>query len=164
MKKVAMTLAMAASTLMSSMGSAYAQAGTYLGVQFSNQKVISDGVSDSEDFVGFYGGIKSGSIAYEAAISQKSIDGLSILIMDGTVNPYFVINDKANFVTKVGLRHSSASVDNVSINGTTLLLGLGLQFQLNEKVSGRVMFDYAPRTFGENAKNTSLSAGVAYNF
>ncbi len=164
MKKTATTLALAAYALMGSMGLAHAQAGTYLGVQLSNQKISADGESDSEDFFGIYGGIKSGTIAYEAAFSQKTIDGLTFRIIDGTVNPHFPINDKADVVTKIGFRHSSFSIDNVSVNGTSVLLGLGLQYQLAQKVTGRVMFDYAPRAFGENIKNTSLSAGVAYNF
>jgi outer membrane autotransporter protein len=164
MKKTATTLALATFSLIGSMGQAHAQAGTYLGVQFSNQKISVDGESDSDGFVGLYGGIKSGSIAYEAAISQKSIEGFTFRIIDGTFNPHFAINPKADFVTKIGFRHSSTSIDNVSVSGTSLLLGLGLQYQLADKVTGRVMYDYAPRAFGENIKNTSLSVGVAYNF
>lgn len=145
-------------------GVAHAQTSTYLGIQFADQKLSVSGQSDSESFVGLYGGIKVGMLAYEAAVSQKSIDGFTFRIVDGTVNPHFPLSDKASLVGKVGFRHSSASIDNVSVNGTSLLVGAGLQYQLTDKVSARVMYDYAPRAIGEKIKNTSLSAGIAYTF
>ena len=164
MKKSMVSLALVAAAFMGASGVAQAESQTYLGLQFSNQELSFEGESDSESFTGLYGGIKTGMIAYEAAVSQKSISGTSVRVIDGTVNPHFPIGEKASLVAKVGLRHSSISVDNVSVNGTSLLLGAGVQFQLAEKVTGRVMYDYAPRTFGEKIKNTSLSAGVAYHF
>jgi opacity protein-like surface antigen len=164
MKKGTLVLAVVASAVLSMSGVAHAQSNTYLGLQFANQKISADGESDSESFAGLYGGIKSGSIAYEAAISQKSINGLTYRIVDGAVNPHFPINDKIDVVTKIGMRFSSFSLDNVSVSGTSVLIGAGVQFQLAEKVSARLMFDYAPRAFGEKIKNTSMSAGVAYHF
>lgn len=164
MKKTALTLALVASAVLGMTGAAHAQTSTYLGVQFADQKLTVENESESEAFSGFYGGIKVGMIGYEAAFSQRTISGVTVRIIDTTVNPHFAINDKAAFVAKAGMRNSSVSVDNVSVSGTSLLLGAGLEYQLTPKVAGRVMYDYAPRTFGEKIKNTSLSAGVAYTF
>jgi len=166
MKKTALTLALAASAFMGFSGAAQAAQpdGWYAGGHSTHQTLKVAGESDSESFIGIFGGRKIGAMAYEAAFSQKNVDGVSFTILDMTTGMHLPLADKVDLVPKIGLRHSSASIGNASLSGTSLLVGAGVHYQLTDKVSTRVTVEYAPRAFGEKIKNTSVGVGLAYHF
>ena len=147
--------------------------GVYLGLNQNSTRLTADQWdAKTSNSTGIFGGYRVGNLAGEVAYFNKTVDGTKWTITDFSLIPHFNIAKDFDLLGKLGLRHSSISVDGFSSSGTALVYGVGLEYSFNPNWTARAFVDYSDKTggdvvvikSGDSLKATTTTLGVAYKF
>ncbi len=146
-------------------GAQAADEGVYAGLNYGNYKLSCDDCSGgSENAVGVYGGYRMGNIAAEVSRVQKTADGSKFTYTDLAAVPRMNVAKDVDLLGKVGLRYSEIKDVDGKFTGTSLVVGVGVEYTFMPQMSARAMVDYSNKTFGESVKATTTTIGMAYKF
>lgn len=166
-KSVLLAFLAAAATLAAVPSHAFGDANYYAGIQASSHTLKANGVSSSsETFPSLFAGVNfGGPVGLEVSTGSKSISGGKFRFTDLVGTYSYNLSQNLDLIGTFGLRHSDQkhSVQG-NYSGTSFVFGGGVAYNFSDQVFGRVMFDYAPKTFGESIRNSTVSAGVGYRF
>ena len=146
-------------------GAQAADEGVYAGLNYGNYKLSCDDCTGgSENAVGVYGGYRMGNIAAEVSRVQKTADGSKFTYTDLAAVPRMNVAKDVDLLGKVGLRYSESKDVDGKFTGTSLVVGVGVEYTFMPQISARAMVDYSNKTFGESVKSTTTTVGMAYKF
>jgi outer membrane autotransporter protein len=145
-------------------GAQAADEGAYAGLNYNHITLSGNGVTESDNTVGIYGGYRMGNIAGEISHLQKTITGIKVVVTDFSVIPRMTVAKDVDVLGKVGLRYSEATEGGFKFSGNSLVIGAGVEYTFMPQVTVRGMVDYSSKTAGESIKATTTSIGVAYKF